>query len=76
MKLLTQQLEEATGGVVVHRAGGTVLLYRGDDWPQRAAAQRQAVAAQRQAQQQAQQQAQPTEQQQQRQEQQQADPAS
>ncbi|KAL4428246.1 hypothetical protein ABPG75_002335 [Micractinium tetrahymenae] len=30
MKLLVQQLEEATGGTVVHRAGGTVLLYRGD----------------------------------------------
>lgn len=32
MKLLVQQLEEATGGIVVHRAGGTVLLYRGDSW--------------------------------------------
>jgi hypothetical protein len=37
MKLLVQQLEEVTGGIAVHRAGGTVLLYRGDDWqpPQR-----------------------------------------
>ena len=32
MKVLVQQLEAATGGMVVHKAGGTVLLYRGDGW--------------------------------------------
>ncbi|GAB4814290.1 hypothetical protein N2152v2_001336 [Parachlorella kessleri] len=33
MKLLTEQLEERTGGVVVHKAGGSVFLYRGEPWP-------------------------------------------
>ena len=33
MRRVATQLESATGGVVVHRAGGTVLLYRGDRWP-------------------------------------------
>jgi hypothetical protein len=49
MKLLEQQLEAATGGIVVHRAGGTVFLYRGDDWqPQKQATetQQQEVAEQ------------------------------
>ncbi|KAI3428629.1 hypothetical protein D9Q98_007452 [Chlorella vulgaris] len=51
MKLLEQQLEAVTGGIVVHRAGGTVFLYRGDDWqPQKQASetQQQEVAEQQQ----------------------------
>lgn len=32
MKAVVQQLEEATGGLVVFRAGGTVVLYRGQGW--------------------------------------------
>lgn len=38
MRLLEAQLEAATGGVVVHRTGGTLLVYRGDGWQPRAAA--------------------------------------
>ena len=45
MKLVAQQLEELTGGVVVQRAGGTVLLYRGDDWQQRRRLWRPSAAA-------------------------------
>ncbi|PSC70943.1 Altered inheritance of mitochondria 32 [Micractinium conductrix] len=45
MKQLVQQLEDATGGVVVHRAGGTVLLYRGDAWRPAAAQQGAALQA-------------------------------
>ena len=33
MKLLVAQLEERTGGIVVHKAGGTVFLYRAEPWP-------------------------------------------
>lgn len=32
MKLLEQQVEKVTGGIIVHRSGGTMLVYRGDDW--------------------------------------------
>lgn len=33
MKMLMQQLEQWTEGIVVHRAGGTVFLYRSEPWP-------------------------------------------
>lgn len=33
MKLIVERLEAGTGGVVIHKAGGTVLLYRGINWP-------------------------------------------
>lgn len=53
MKLLAAQLEAATGGIVVHRSGGTVFLYRGDDWgtaKARVAAAKAAAAAKQQQQ--------------------------
>jgi len=37
MKLLAQELEDATGGLVIHRTGKKILLYRGQDWGERAA---------------------------------------
>lgn len=30
MKALAAELEAVTGGIIVHRTGGSVLLYRGD----------------------------------------------
>lgn len=35
MKAMAEALERETGGVVIHRAGGSVLLYRGDGWEER-----------------------------------------
>lgn len=33
MKELAAQLEAQTGGIVVHRAGGSIYLYRSEPWP-------------------------------------------
>jgi hypothetical protein len=32
MKVMVEALERETGGVVIHKAGGSVFLYRGDGW--------------------------------------------
>lgn len=30
MKAIAENLEQETGGIVIHRSGGSVYLYRGD----------------------------------------------
>jgi hypothetical protein len=37
MKRMLEELEQRTGGVVLNRAGGTVFLYRGENWSAEAA---------------------------------------
>ena len=32
MKVMVEDLERETGGIVVHRSGGSVFLYRGENF--------------------------------------------